>query len=192
MTVAVNPARDHQMNNPFFDRTTGSNRAIYARGFCNPFSFAVEPAPRDKIYINDVGEQTWEEINHLKPGANYGWPRHEGFDGGDRFEKPFFAYKHDHLPNTPPSTSGCAITGGTFYYPPAGASTPVPVLYEGDYFFADFCNGWICRLVDADGGRVRRFASGASFPVDLKVGPEGGLYYLEQSGSVGVIRPRTP
>ncbi len=68
-------------------------------------------------------------------------------------------------------------------------------MYEGDYFFADFCNGWIRRL-DADGervrgfagSRVRGFASNASFPVDLKVGPDGGLYYLEQSGSVRVIR----
>jgi glucose/arabinose dehydrogenase len=136
-----------------------------------------------------VGEQTWEEINRLKRGAKYGWPRYEGPEGSARFEKPIFAYKHDSLPNTPSSTSGCAITGGTFYYPPAGASTPFPAMYEGDYFFADFCNGWIRRL-EADGERVRPFANGASFPVDLKVGPDGGLYYLEQGGSVGVIRPQ--
>ena len=176
-------------NNPFVDRTNGNNEAVYARGFRNPFSFAVEPAPGNKIYINDVGEQTWEEINRLKRGANYGWPRYEGPEGSARFEKPIFAYKHDSLPNTPSSTSGCAITGGTFYYPPAGASTPFPAMYEGDYFFADFCNGWIRRL-EADGERVRPFANGASFPVGLKVGPDGGLYYLEQSGSVRVIRPR--
>jgi glucose/arabinose dehydrogenase len=175
-------------NNPFYGATTGRNRAIYARGFRNPFSFAVEPAPGNKIYINDVGEQTWEEINRLKRGANYGWPRYEGPEGTARFEKPVFAYKHDSLPRTPSATSGCAITGGTFYYPPADASTPFPATtYQGDYFFADFCNGWIRRL-EADGERVRPFASGASFPVDLKVGPDGGLYYLEQGGSVGVIR----
>jgi glucose/arabinose dehydrogenase len=188
--LRINANGSIPMNNPFFDRTTDNNRAIYARGFRNPFSFAVEPVPGGKIYINDVGEQTWEEINRLKRGANYGWPRYEGSEGGDRFEKPIFAYKHDRLPNTPPSASGCAITGGTFYYPPAGAITPFPAMYEGDYFFADFCNGWIRRLVDGDGERVRGFASGASFPVDLKVGPDDGLYYLEQSGSVRVIRPQ--
>jgi glucose/arabinose dehydrogenase len=180
-------------DNPFFDQTTGKNKAIWARGFRNPFSLAVEPASPNRIYINDVGEQTWEEINELKAGANYGWPRHEGFQGGANFEEPIFAYKHDDLPHTPHATSGCAITGGTFYYPPASASTPFPAEYEGDYFFADFCNGWIRKLDAADGESVSGFARGASSPVDLKVGPDGGLYYLELgSGSVRVIRPSTP
>jgi glucose/arabinose dehydrogenase len=187
--LRINADGSIPMNNPFYGVTNGNNRAIYARGFRNPFSFAVEPAPGNRIYINDVGEQTWEEINRLKRGGNFGWPRYEGFEGGARFEKPIFAYKHDHLPNTPPSTSGCAITGGTFYYPPAGASKPFLDMYEGDYFFADFCNGWIRRL-DADGEGVRGFARNASSPVDLKVGPDGSLYYLEQSGSVKVIRPQ--
>lgn len=174
-------------DNPFYGVTTGKNRAIWARGFRNPFSLAVEPASPNRIYINDVGEQTWEEINELKPGANYGWPRYEGFQGGSNFEKPVFAYKHDDLPRTPHATSGCAITGGTFYHPPASASTPFPDEYKGDYFFADFCNGWIRRL---DGERANSFASGTSAPVDLKVGPDGGLYYLELgSGSVRVIQP---
>jgi glucose/arabinose dehydrogenase len=177
-------------DNPFLESTTGKNGAIYARGFRNPFSFAVEPAPSNVIYINDVGEQRWEEINNLKAGANYGWPRYEGPNGGARFEKPIFAYKHDKLPNTPPATSGCAITGGTFYYPPAGASTPFPDAYQGDYLFADFCNGWI-RNLDADTGRVSGFARGARSPVDLKVGPDGSLYYLEVGGSVRVIRANT-
>jgi glucose/arabinose dehydrogenase len=177
-------------DNPFIAETTGKYQAIYARGFRNPFSFAVEPGAGSRIYINDVGEQTWEEINDLKPGANYGWPRHEGFQGGSSFTKPIFAYKHDTLNNTPPATSGCAITGGTFYHAPAGASTPFPEEYEGDYFFADLCNGWI-RKLDADGESVSGFASGANFPVDLKVGPDGGLYYLEVGGSVRVIRPTT-
>ena len=134
-----------------------------------------------------MGEQTWEEINELKPGANYGWPRYEGFQGGSNFEEPVFAYKHDDLPRTPHATSGCAITGGTFYHPPASASTPFPDEYKGDYFFADFCNGWIRRL---DGERASSFASVTSAPVDLKIGPDGGLYYLELgSGSVRVIQP---
>jgi len=182
-------------DNPFFNTTTDNNRAIYARGFRNPFSFAVEPGTgpdRDRIYINDVGEQTWEEINDLKAGANYGWPRHEGFQGGSGFTRPIFAYRHDSLKNTPPATSGCAITGGAFYHAPAGASAPFAAEYEGDYFFADLCNGWIRKLEHLGSGDVSasNFATGVRGPVDLKVGPDGGLYYLEvSSGSVGVIRP---
>jgi glucose/arabinose dehydrogenase len=130
----------------------------------------------------DERTESWRQL---------GWPRYEGFQGGARFKKPISAYKHDSLRRTPPATSGCAITGGTFYYPPADASTSFPAEYQGDYFFADFCNGWI-RKLDADGESVSGFASGAILPVDLKVGPDGGLYYLELgSSSVRVIRPST-
>jgi glucose/arabinose dehydrogenase len=183
-------------DNPFYNETTGKYKAIYARGFRNPFSFAVEQGTgegRDSIYINDVGEQTWEEINDLRAGANYGWPRHEGYQGGDRFERPIFAYRHDTLDNTPPATSGCAITAGTFYHALADASAYFPAEYEGDYFFADLCNGWIRKLEHLDSGDVSAsgFATGVRGPVDLKVGPDGGLYYLEIGpGSVGVIRPQ--
>ena len=175
-------------DNPFNAETTDKYQAIYARGFRNPFSFAVEPASPNRIYINDVGEQRWEEINELKAGANYGWPRYEGNKGGAGFTRPIFAYKHDSLPRTSHSTSGCAITGGTFY-PPTGVSTPFPPEYQGDYFFADLCNGWI-RKLDVDGESVSGFASDVRSPVDLKIGPDGGLYYLEVGpGTVGVIRP---
>lgn len=175
-------------DNPFYDATSGDNRAIWARGFRNPFSFAVEPAPGSRIFINDVGEQRWEEIDNLKKGANYGWPRYEGPNGGRRFAKPVYAYKHDDLPHTPPATSGCAITGGAFY--DADPSVAFPPEYQGDYFFADFCNGWI-RHLDADGKGVGGFATGTNMPVDLKVGPDGGLYYLEVGGSVRVIQATT-
>jgi glucose/arabinose dehydrogenase len=174
-------------DNPFFDRAKGENRAIWARGLRNPFSFAVQPGT-GSIYINDVGAQRFEEINRGRAGANYGWPRYEGRDGNRRYQDPIFTYKHDDLPNSPPGTSGCAITGGTFYNPQAGAGAPFPPEYEGDYFFADFCNSWIRRL-DADGKGVKGFATGANRPVDLKVGEDGNLYYLSLgSGSVYEVR----
>src|ERR671912_73137 len=64
-------------DNPFYSTASGNNRAIWARGLRNPFKFAVQPAT-GTIFINDVGESAWEEINQLKKGANYGWPVHEG------------------------------------------------------------------------------------------------------------------
>ena len=184
-------------DNPWLDKTSGKNQAIYAKGFRNPFSMAVEPAPGNRIYINDVGERTWEEINALKPRANYGWPKYEGFEGDRRFKKPVYAYKHT-------ATCRCAISGGVFYHAPEGASAPFPQEYEGDYFFTDLDFGWI-RNLDAGGtsvsgaveptaggnGVVSDFAKGAFGPVDLKVGPDGGLYYLQVGGSVRVIRPST-
>ena len=52
-------------------------RAIYALGLRNPFTFGVQPGT-GRIFINDVGQNTWEEINDGTAGANYGWPGCEG------------------------------------------------------------------------------------------------------------------
>jgi glucose/arabinose dehydrogenase len=65
-----------------------------------------------------VGENTWEEINQLEKGANYGWPVHEGVANDPPFVDPIFAYGH----GGDPTTTGCAITGGTFYPPRAPCS----------------------------------------------------------------------
>ena len=164
-------------DNPFYGATNGRNRAIWARGLRNPFSFAVRPdAPT--IFINDVGQQKWEEINRGVAGANYGWPVYEGPESDRRYQAPIFAYRHGST-----RTTGCAITGGTFY-----AGEQFPAAYTADYFFADFCNGWI-RKRDASTGRVSSFATTARGTVDLDVGPEGSLYYLSRgTNSVEVIR----
>ena len=79
--------------------------------------------------------------------------------------------------------TGCAITGGAFYNP-----TPrqFPSGYVGDYFFADFCSGWIRRL-DSATGNVSGFATGLSKPVDLKVSKGGGLYYLSRGTAKALL-----
>src|SRR5215211_7333059 len=54
-------------DNPFYSKASGNNRAIWALGLRNPFKFAIQPATDptapDTIFINDVGKNTWEEIN---------------------------------------------------------------------------------------------------------------------------------
>lgn len=63
-----------------------------------------------------------------------------------------------------------------------------PRSYVGDYFFADYCSGWI-RKLDPRTKRVTPFATGLSYPVDLKVERDGSLLYLERgSDSVNRIR----
>ena len=63
-----------------------------------------------------------------------------------------------------------------------------PSQFIGNYFFADFCGGWIRRLDPANGNAVSDFATGVSLPVDLKVSPDGFLYYLARgAGAVGRI-----
>jgi glucose/arabinose dehydrogenase len=168
-------------DNPFYERATGRDRAIWALGLRNPFSFAIQPSTT-KMFINDVGEGRWEEINREVAGANYGWPRYEGPESDPRYRNPVFAYRHGST-----NTTGCAITGGTFYNP---TTRQFPRAYVGDYFFADLCGGWI-RKLDSATGAVSGFATGLSRPVDLKVSEDGSLYYLSRgsgAGSVGKIR----
>jgi glucose/arabinose dehydrogenase len=165
-------------DNPFFSSTTGINQAIWALGLRNPFTFAFQPGT-GRMFIDDVGENTWEEINDGIVGSNYGWPTTEGPTNDPRFRSPIFWYGHGTGP-----TTGCAIAGGTFYNPPVAQ---FPADYAGKYFFADLCSGWIRRF-DPSTGTATDFASGISSPVDLTVGSDGSLYYLARvSGSSGSV-----
>ena len=102
-------------DNPFFSQTTGINRAIWALGLRNPFTFAIQPTS-GRMFINDVGQNTWEEINEGAAGANYGWPTTEGPTTNPAFMTPVYAYHARQRP-----VQGCAITGGAFYAGPARA-----------------------------------------------------------------------
>ncbi|MQA30900.1 MAG: hypothetical protein GEU82_13880, partial [Luteitalea sp.] len=164
-------------DNPFFGTASGRNRAIWALGLRNPFTFAFNPLGTE-MFINDVGAGAWEEIDEGRAGANYGWPDTEGTTGDSRFTSPRLAYGH--------GDGSCAITGGAFYSP---LVPQFPADYAGDYFFADYCGGWIRRLDPAAGNSVVGFATGISSPVDLKVADDGSLYYLARGtgASTGVV-----
>lgn len=154
-------------DNPFFAAASGPNRAIWALGLRNPFTFAFQPGS-GRMFINDVGLSTFEEIDEGARGANYGWPITEGPTADPRFVAPLFAYDH---------TQGQAITGGAFYNP---ITTRFPADYAGDYFFSDFVAGFI-RRIDPTTKAVTDFATGAGGPVDLRVGTDGALYYLARN-----------
>ena len=158
---------------------TGNNRAIWAVGLRNPFTFGFDPAS-GRMFINDVGEGTWEEINDGIAGSNYGWSIYEGPVAPAPYRNPVHAYKHSS--GTP---TGCAIVGGAFYVP---ASGHYPVEFAGDYFFADLCGGWVWRY-DNGAGTADEFITGIATPVDLKIGPlDGDLYYLARSsGANGAV-----
>src|ERR1044071_5480901 len=78
-------------DNPFFGTTTGNNRAIWALGLRNPFTFTFQRTS-GRLFINDVGEVTWEEINDGVAGSNYGWPTTEGVTSNPAFRSPLFVY----------------------------------------------------------------------------------------------------
>ncbi len=155
-------------DNPFFNSTSGARRAIWALGLRQPYSLDVQSGT-SKMYVNEVGEDAWEEIDEVTRGANYGWPIHEGATSSphpslQNYHNPLLTYGHGTTAET-----GCSITGGAFY--------------QNAYFYADYCGDWI-RSFDPASGTSAPFASGIAKPVDLEVGNNGGsLYYVARGSS---------
>ena len=162
------------------DPATGAVE-IYASGLRNPWRFAFDPLNGD-LYIADVGQNQWEEINMLPagqpPGANFGWDYFEGlhaYEGeppaGVEFIQPVFEYSH---------SSGCSVTGGAVY-----RGVELPGFY-GVYLFSDFCSGTIWGLVRDSSGvwtSAELFnprASVTSFGTD----EAGEMYLVTQEGSL--------
>jgi glucose/arabinose dehydrogenase len=173
-------------DNPFVGSTTGPNQAIWALGLRNPFTFAFQPVT-GRMFINDVGAATWEEVNDGIAGSNYGWPSTEGPTTAPGIRGPIFAYGHGSSLST-----GCAIAGGAFYNP---ATASFPSSYVGKYFFADLCSGWVRMLDPANISSVTNpaaapvFISGLSSPVDLKVTSAGSLLVLTRgNGAVTEVK----
>jgi glucose/arabinose dehydrogenase len=175
-------------DNPFVGRA-GADPAVWAYGLRNPFTFAVQPGI-GRIHINDVGQNTWEEVNLGVAGANYGWPASEGPDNvGAGVTAPLFAYKHSAA--VPPGSgpggffTGFSIAGGAFY-PATGA---FPQAYRDDYYFADYVSGFVARMDLANGNAVYAFAQIAGNPVDVFAGADGALYVLGRSSVTRIAAP---
>ena len=134
-------------DNPFV-ATAGARPEIWSYGFRNPWRFSFDRATGD-LYIGDVGESTWEEVDYASAadgagrGLNYGWSRMEGQHcfgavGCDQagLTLPVLEYSH---------SDGCAVSSGYVYRGPA-----IPAL-QGTYFYADYCGGWV-RSFRMEGG----------------------------------------
>jgi glucose/arabinose dehydrogenase len=181
--LRVNSDGSIPSDNPFFNTALGANRVIWALGLRNPFTFAFQPNT-GRMFINDVGQSAWEEIDDGIAGSNYGWANCEGFCSPTNinFRDPLFEYGHGNT-----ATTGCAIAGGAFYNP---STVQFPSTYTGKYFFADLCGGWI-QVFDPSNNTAAPFATGISSPVDLKVSSDGSLYYLA-IGSASVFKVQFP
>jgi glucose/arabinose dehydrogenase len=172
-------------DNVWFGSTSGLNQAIWARGLRNPFSFAFDYAT-GTMFINDVGQGSWEEINRGRAGADYGWPATEGTSGtggSTGYDAPVFAYGHS---SNSTLVVGFAIVGGAFYRP---GTFLFPSSWAGHYFFGDYVSRWVHRLDPNNGNAVYAFARVGSALTDVQVGPDGALYVLaDVGGGWGVYR----
>ena len=148
---------------------------IWAFGLRNPWRFNFDPLTGD-LYIADVGQNEWEEIDFLPAGsaggANFGWNFMEGTHifvleppESVGVIAPVAEYSHDE---------GCSVTGGNVY---RGAEFAE---WQGVYFYGDFCGGQIMGLLQVDGAWQSQtlFYTGAMLS-SFGTGEDGTLYYAD-------------
>jgi glucose/arabinose dehydrogenase len=161
---------------------------VWSYGLRNPWRFSFDRATGD-LYIADVGELAWEEVDISTAaqgsgrGANYGWNIMEGAhcflaDGCDQtgLTLPVVEYNHEE---------GCSITGGYVY-----RGSAIPAL-QGHYLYADLCQRWVRSFRYADGAVTEHTDRPSLTPPGavLSFGEDalGELYILDESGRVSKI-----
>lgn len=168
------------------DTTGEGDHEIVASGLRNPwrFSFATD----DTVWIADVGQNQYEEINHVTvdelSGANFGWSGYEGtepyLDGEGRRPAdpvmPVFSYGREG--------GNCSITGGV-------AVDGDRLGLDGAYLFADYCGGQVRALVPAAAGGYSEhdLALAVEAPVSFGLDADGEVYVLSGTGSIVRIDP---
>ena len=185
--LRLNPDGTVPSDNPFFNDATviGRNKAIWALGFRNPYSMDIQPGT-GKIFVTDAGAELAEEIDEVQAGKNYGWPLIEGMRTNEvapaNYQDPLYAYLHGFTPFT-----GCAVVGAAFYNPTVNQ---FPNQYVGQFFYADYCNGYI-NYIDPVTLSAHTFANSISRPMAIIVAPDGTLYYLARAGLDGTPEANT-
>jgi glucose/arabinose dehydrogenase len=165
-------------DNPF--AAGGGRPEIWAYGLRNPWRFAFDSVTGD-LFIGDVGQNQWEEIDYLPygaaGGANFGWDFREGpelFEGltPPGLTEPVAAYSH--------ADGSCSVTGGVVVRDPA-----LPE-WQGLYVYGDYCSGWIWGLYrDPSGAWQNRVLFQTEFQItSFGTGADGGVYVLDRAGGV--------
>jgi glucose/arabinose dehydrogenase/chitodextrinase len=193
-------------DNPFDDGTNSIKSKVYSYGLRNPYRFTLHPVSGEP-YLGDVGWNTWEEFDRGR-GKNFGWPCYEGVNTQPEYQNafptqcapltsgvvtaPLISYPH---PGTP-GAAGAPFVGSTAIGGPFYTATLYPEVYRNTWFITDYAQGWIRRMIFDQNGDMTGtvpFATGLSGPVDLELGPDGMLYYVEIiTGRVVRIRYNGP
>lgn len=161
------------VDNPF-------GNEVWAYGLRNPWRFSFDRTTGD-LWIGDVGQGAWEEIDYLPAGspggANFGWNIMEGnheYEGAVSSDliAPVAEYNH--------SEGGCSVTGGYVY---RGAELPE---WQGIYLYGDYCSGIVWGVIRSGNGWQSQVLfpqtglSISSFGVD----EAGELYLADLQGSI--------
>ena len=184
--LRLNPDGSAPSDNPF-PNASGAGKLIYATGFRNPFRLAF--TPDGQLLVVDVGQATWEEVNLVTAGANYGWPDAEGPCDGigapgcstpSAHGNPIYAYRHNSGPSSITAVMGVAGPGS------GGGQNTVLI--------ADFMQGWVKELTfNSDYSEViseRVFDKAVPGSTNQLIqGPDGSVYQLTFEGTLTRITP---
>ncbi|HSK04717.1 MAG TPA: PQQ-dependent sugar dehydrogenase [Kofleriaceae bacterium] len=189
LRIDVNaPAGTYQVpaDNPFVG-VAGVQPEIWASGFRNPWRWSFDRASGE-LWLGDVGQNAWEEIDRVVKGGNYGWKTCEGLHRRGSTTA---------LCNTPGMidpvvehgrTEARSITGGYVY---RGSAMPSLV---GTYIYGDFETGNIWALLyDADNKPAPKLiASGFADLASFAQGNDGEIYVVQITGAISKLVPSGP
>jgi glucose/arabinose dehydrogenase len=184
--------------NPFVGSDSTAS-LVYAYGLRNPWRFSVD-AMNGTIMLGDVGEDTYEELDEVVAGGNYGWPFREG-----PMVRTFPGCSDPGLPYRAPvlsmdrNSGFTAVVSGPVYRPPTGSTSPYPSIYQGNYFFGDYYNSKLRRMVKSGSTWLlaaaipgqpnsQDWATGMRFVSDFAIGKDGSIYWLKQFNDAGQAR----
>jgi glucose/arabinose dehydrogenase len=166
-------------DNPFAG--AGMRPEIWAYGLRNPFRASFDG---DNLWVGDVGQNAWEEVDLVRRGENYGWRKFEGshvFNPDDpdpgNAVPPVIEYAHDN--------GRCTVIGGYVY---RGASLGTG--FFTDYFYADYCSGelWSSHFQES-GSVIRALGTIPGNPTSFGLDPAGELYVTSFDGNIYKIVP---
>ena len=153
-------------DNPF------SGSYVWSLGLRNPWGLAVHPVS-GLVYAVENGAKKADELDLLKKGANYGWPKYEGRENSPdpSTEDPLWVW-------APP----IGPTGSCFYRGPL-----YPAKYDDGWFLCDWNNGHVINVdMDTAGTKVRGVSTIHDYQrtvYGVVNGPDGNLYTLYSTGS---------
>jgi glucose/arabinose dehydrogenase len=185
-------------DNPFahepYEGPSAARHEIYAYGLRNPWRYSFDRETGD-LWVGDVGQDLWEEVDLITPGGNYGWSVREGTHyykpgpAGAQYIEPVMEYTHrtdlQSKGQFPDHSIGLCVIGGYVY-----RGTKYPAL-QGVYVYGDYNLGTIwgfrydraARKVTAEGTLLEQHNNITSFAED----GDGELYVLTQNGPIYAV-----
>jgi glucose/arabinose dehydrogenase len=164
-------------DNPFAGRK-GVLPEIWAVGLREPWRFSFDAVTND-LWVGDVGQDLFEEVDIVRRGENYGWNVYEGFEpfsnryrrDGETFVPPVFAYSRKY---------GASVTGGYVYRADAKSS------FYGVYVFGDYQTKRLFGLTQQNRTlqKVRQLAAPEQMPVSFGRDDSGAIYMVGYEGTI--------